>query len=48
MLKREQLEQTMRLKDLTCLLEERDKALMKKDVEIKLLQESVSHSTKER
>ncbi|VDI77583.1 Hypothetical predicted protein [Mytilus galloprovincialis] len=47
MLKREQLEQTMRVKDLTCLLEERDKTLMEKDVEIKLLQESVSHSTKE-
>ncbi|XP_063414440.1 uncharacterized protein LOC134696530 [Mytilus trossulus] len=47
MLKREQLEQNKKVKDLTCLLEERDKTIMEKDVEIKLLQESVSNSTKE-
>ncbi|CAC5413506.1 unnamed protein product [Mytilus coruscus] len=47
MLKKEHSEQKMRVKDLTCLLEERDRKLMQKDVEIKLLQENVSNSTKE-
>ncbi|XP_052076012.1 uncharacterized protein LOC127714094 isoform X2 [Mytilus californianus] len=46
MLKKEQSEQKMRVKNLTSLLEERDRKLMEKDVQIKLLQENVSNLTK--